>query len=420
MRVAAIVAAALVLMSCGARDRSPAVAERRLEGEGLPPVTVRVVLQREHQSQSARYLDAAAESLRVLGLWSLVDDARELTLVDPPWSSRGRAAPAADGAAIVLDRTPWWTTPTAMTPELAVARALSRRALTTTFDTSALPPGFVHGFAEYLARQIVTGLFTRENNSPGFAFYEARHFGGFVPRFIRIRVLPESDEPPLTSYRRHPAVDVTAPQVDEESLAAKTVLTLGALDRWVSRPVLDAIIVELVRQSRGGRPTVSDFGRVAAAVSGQDLSWLFVQTFGGASVFDYGVAELTSRRAAGGSFETTVTVARYGDGLFTGATAPRVGRFESGRGMTLLVSFAGGEESRESWDGRDERKTFEYRSASRAVSAAIDPDRQVTLDLKRTNNGRTLQARAGVASRRWAARWAAWLEHLLLTYASLV
>jgi hypothetical protein len=412
-------AAAVLLVSCGSRDRAPIAVERRLEREGLPPVTVRVLLQREHARMSARYLDAATESLRVLAGWSLVNpawtDAGGLTLVDPPW----HGAVTLEGA-VVLDRTPWWTLPTAMTAELAVARPLARRALAAAFDTGALPPWFVRGLAEYVARQIVTDLFARDNNSPGFAFDEARHFGGFVPRFIRIRLLPESDADPMPSYRRHQAADPTVDSPDEDSLAAKTTLVFFALDRWVSRPVLDAIVLEFVRAFHGQRPTISEFTKVAAAVSGEDLSWLFVQTLGGSAVFDYGVADITSERSASGTFDTTVTVARYGEGLFTGATAPRVGRFESGRGVTVVVSFADGEAIRESWDGRDERRTFEYRSAARAVSAVVDPDRVIALDLKRTNNGRTLDPRTPVAARRWAARWTAWLQHVLLTYAALV
>jgi hypothetical protein len=417
MRLTAMVVAAIAMTSCGARAPSPLTVERKLEGEGLPPATVRVMLQREHEAQSKRFLDAASESIRLLALWSLADDLRDVTLVDPPWHE----TPSVGAPAITLPFTPWWTTPTSMVPEMAVARRLTHHALTSSFDTSALPPWFVSGFSEYIARQIVLGLFQHDNNSPGFAFYEARHFGGLVPRFVRIRLLPESDGKPLDSYRRHPDADVASHLgVDQDSLFAKTALTIVSLDRWVSRPVFDAVIVEFVRQFHGGRPTLNDFGRVASAVSGQDLSWLFVQTLGGSAVFDYALADIASVPASDGRFETRVTVARHGDGLFTGATAPRVGRFESGRGLTLLVSFADGTEIRDAWDGRDDRKTFTYRGPVRAISAVIDPDRLVALDLHRTNNSRTLEPRTAVASRRWAARWASWLQHLLLTYGALV
>jgi hypothetical protein len=215
-----------------------------------------------------------------------------------------------------------------------------------------------------------------------------------------------------------PRADVSAPDSPEEerSLAAKTVLALFTLERWVGRPVFDGVLAEFTRSSRGERPTINDFAQVASSASGQDLSWLFVQTFGGSAVFDYAVAELTSVPRPEGGFDTTVVASRVGDGLFTGATAPRVGRFESGRGITLLVTFEDDERMVEWWDGRDTRKTFAYRSPSRAVSATVDPHRTLLLDVNQTNNSKTLAPRTRTAATRSAARWLMWLQNALLTY----
>jgi hypothetical protein len=41
------------------------------------------------------------------------------------------------------------------------------------------------------------------------------------------------------------------------------------------------------------------------------------------------------------------------------------------------------------------------------------------LDLEQTNNGRTLAPKQGAAATRWASLYVIWLEHLLLSYASL-
>jgi hypothetical protein len=250
---------------------------------------------------------------------------------------------------------------------------------------------------------------------------ERRYFGGFVPWFLRLRLLPESDGGPMEAYRAKPRVDADAPASSEDrrSLSGKAALTLNTLERWVSRPVFDAALTEFVRTSRGRQPTLDDFARVASDVSSQDQSWFFAQTLSGSAVFDYSVEELTSVAAPGG-FETTVVVARLGDGLFTGTSAPRVGPFESGRGMTLLVTFADGQRAIDRWDGRDARKRLRYSSPSRAVSATIDPDRTLVLDLHVANNSRIIAPRGGTASTRWAARWMLWLEDLLLTYSALV
>ena len=57
-------------------------------------------------------------------------------------------------------------------------------------NTAALPPWFVDGLVEYSARRIVTPMFQGDNLQPGYAMFEQRYFGGFVPRFIRLRLLP--------------------------------------------------------------------------------------------------------------------------------------------------------------------------------------------------------------------------------------
>jgi hypothetical protein len=50
------------------------------------------------------------------------------------------------------------------------------------------------------------------------------------------------------------------------------------------------------------------------------------------------------------------------------------------------------------------------------VSAEVDPDRVLLLDLNRSNNGVTLDSGvARTAATRWAARWMIWMEDALLT-----
>jgi hypothetical protein len=309
-----------------------------------------------------------------------------------------------------------------MAPELATARAIARRIWSESIDTSGFPPWFIEGLVEYSARRSVAPLFQDENPGDGFAWLEVRYFAGFVPRFIRIRLRPDADGDPLTAYARRPRVGSAPPSTPQEfrSLTAKAVLTLNALERWVGRPAFDAMLAEFVRDSRGRRPTLDDLLRIASATSGQDLAWLLTPAFESAAVFDYAVSDLRSVATSQGGFDTTVVVARLADGQFTGASAPRVGPYESGRGITVVVAFADGERAVETWDGRDAQKTFRYRSAARAESAQVDPDHRVVFDVARTNNSATLVPRTGTAATRWSMRWMAWLEQVLLNYGVFV
>ncbi len=88
--------------------------------------------------------------------------------------------------------------------------------------------------------------------------------------------------------------------------------------------------------------------------------------------------------------------------------------------MDVVVRFDDGTTAREHWDGRDAWKAFSYERRAAAVSAEVDPDKVLALDVNRTNNSRLAQPEAARAATRWTASWIVWLEDLLVTYAGFV
>jgi hypothetical protein len=426
----------LLLTSGCTRARTPVVLSERVAiTVAGSPLELIVRVHPEHAADRERFARAAAVTLRSFGDWFGPLPYRTLTVVDPAWHS----TTPVEAEAIVLDRTPWWHARTAMTPELAAARGLSRRVWHDALGAGTLPSWFVEGLAEYTARRVVAPLFESENNPPGYAFLEERYFGGFVPRFVRIRLRAEVDGDPVPAYRAHPLVRVLAApdtgagtsagtsagtnagtNADTRSLIGKMVLALGTLERWLGRPVLDEALAEFVRVSRGSPSTIADFERVASEVSGQDLSWFFDQAFRSAAAFDYGVERLASEPQADGSYLTTVVARRNGDATFTGRSAARVGRFESGRGLLLRITAADGAIVTGHWDGRDREKIFTVQTPSPAVSAELDPDRTILLDVRRTNNSVTRDPRGAAAAIRWGARYMNWVANAMLRYAFLI
>lgn len=348
---------------------------------GRRPVTLTIIVPAEQQSESDRYVYAALTTLKIFDAWL------------PPFADATLAV-APDGAR-------WWSADAAMTPEYAVARAVSRHYWERALDTRNLPPWFVDGLVEYCARRAVSKIVDERYLAVYRSRAEARYFGGFVPRDLRVPLRVEDQGDPVPEYRLRPR-DHDAPVLE-----AKALLALGTLERWVGRPTFDAIVADLAR--KGGQPSLETVAQLAGRVSGQDLTWLFDQTFTSGGVIDYGLTSLSSEPQPDGWYKTTATAQRFGDGVFTG------GR---GRGGVVVeTTFADGETVRDEWDGRDTTTTFEYRSRARAVSTVVDPDRVVLLDMNRANNGATLDPQpARTAASRWAARWMIWLEDALLTY----
>ena len=346
----------------------PATVRGTFVAEGLPRVDVTIAIQGEHRGDAERYRYAAFTTLKILGAW---------------------LAPFPDATlAVTAGRTPWWTAPASMAPEFAVARAVSRRYWERAIDTGALPPSFVSGLSEYTARRAVSKIVDEQYRAVYRSRAEGRYFGGFVPRDLRVQLRVEDEGDPIGA----------------DAAGARALLTLGTLARWTGQPVFDAILLEFVNASAGRRPTLDDFSHVASRVSGQNLSWLVDDALKTSGDFDYAVETFDSTAQGDGRFRTIVTVRRVGDAAFS-------------RGLGVLTTFADGERVREVFDGRATSQTFEYRSPSRAVSAEVDPDRVLLLDLNRRNNGVTLDpGPARTAARRWSARWMIWLEDALLTY----
>jgi hypothetical protein len=191
----------------------------------------------------------------------------------------------------------------------------------------------------------------------------------------------------------------------------KTALWLHTLERMLGWNTLQRILSAYFARYAFTHPKPADFFAIANEVSAQDLTWFFDQVHRSSNVFDYAIDEFRSEepRAAGvdgGStvddsmHETTVVVRRRGEGIFP---------------VTVRVTFENGEEQRCHWDGRERWKLFQVKKPVRAVSAEVDPDHVLLLDVNRTNNSMTLKPAAKAAARKWSLAWLIWLQDHLLT-----
>lgn len=387
--------------------------------KGYEPVAVRVLVRPEHRHYAARFLAGGIEAIATIDRAFGGFGDRSVVLADSDWRVGADGEPP---GAVSVAPVRWWTTETAMAPELAASRAVSRRFWTGVLKTDRLPVWFSQAFAELTARRATAAVFGRDNLSPGYAFTEARYFGGFLPRFVRIRVKVETDGALNAAYRAQPHVDMTiAPRSEAEGAAqiGKAILAFTTLERWVGQPVADDIMRRFTAALRERDLRLADFEQLASAISAQDLSWLFDSAFRSTGVFDYAITRIESVRDGDG-YLSTVTVRRNGDARFTGRSGERDGPFERGRGVTVQSTFADGQRRSDAWDGRDEETTFSYRSPTPIADAIVDPDGVMLLDVWRTRNSAAIRPHGRSAATEWAARYAVWLQTLLLTYGALV
>jgi hypothetical protein len=149
-------------------------------------------------------------------------------------------------------------------------------------------------------------------------------------------------------------------------------------------------------------PRPDDFFATANEIAGRDLNPFFDQVYRSSNVFDYGIQDLKSAREEM-RFRTTVVVRRFGEATFP---------------VDVVTTFRNGERATEHWNGLERWKAFTYERDSEALSAQVDPDRVLLLDVDYTNNSRTLEPKSGPAATKWSAKWMIWLQDCLLSWAA--
>jgi len=385
----------------------------------LPPVEMRLLLMPEHAGQEQRYFAATALALRKYGEWFGPYPYGHITIVDPAWQS---GAGGMEYPTLFTGGTRWLAPDGTGDPEAVTVHEAGHQffygiVASNEFEHAWLDEG-INSWAE--ARVMF-------EEYPEQAL-TLRFFGGFVPWVIRDALLTrEVHGNGMPGYRMFATSDVPAtpswryfPGSGARITYSKTALWLHTLERHIGWERMQQGLSRYFERHRFSHPEPDDFFAAINDAAGQDLTWFFDQVYRSSRVFDYAIGQLTTTRSGPrgfvgdgdravfstgerheGPWRTEVVVRRIGDGIFP---------------VDVLVTFEDGTTARERWDGRDRWTLLVFERPSPAVSAVVDPDHVLLLDVNLTNNSETRRPRAAEAARHWAGRWWIWLQDLALTY----
>jgi len=183
---------------------------------------------------------------------------------------------------------------------------------------------------------------------------------------------------------------------------SKAGLMLLTLEKWLGEDVMSRLMKTYFERWKFRHPTSEDFIRVAEEVSGKDLRWYFDQVLRSPDKLDYAVSGLAAEEISAGEglFEAAAKEPPAKDANASASPEPMLKAYRSEITIARLgewffpqeirIIFDDGETIRETWDGRDRWKRFVYLKTSKVVSAEIDPDRKVVLDVNYANNSRVL------------------------------
>jgi hypothetical protein len=374
---------------------SPDYIERmaRFEHPSLPAVDIRLLLQPEHASQAERHFEATRAALRYYGEWYGPYPYGHITIVDPAWQSGagGMEYPTlfTAGTRVIAPRG-------AGSPEGVTVHEAGHQFWYGIVATNEVEHAWLdEGLNTYSTARVMEQVFYPN-------FYTKRYFGDFLPwvfddlpftravdgnRMPAFRPAAENDDQSTPTWRYWPG---SASAITYN----KTALWLHTLERMLGWDTVQRILSTYFQRYAFKHPKPADFFAVANEVSGQDLTWFFDQVHRSSNVFDYSVEVV---QADG---RTTVVARRLGEAIFP---------------VSVVARFDNGGDQRWQWDGRDRWKAFEVGGAT-VVSAEVDPDRILLLDIHRTNNSWSATPAAPAAGRKWSLAWLVWLQDHLLTY----
>jgi hypothetical protein len=403
---------------------SPDYVERRarFEHPTLPPIEMRLLLQPEHAAQAERHFRATRAALRYYGEWFGAYPYGHITIVDPAWQS---GAGGMEYPTLFTAGTRWLAPPGVTSPEGVTIHECGHQFWYALVGNNEFEDAWLdEGLNTYSTARVVEQAYKNENH------LARRFFGGFVPFVFGDIDMTRVDGDGIAGYRQAARSDAPStpsfrywPATGGAISYSKTALWLHTLENYLGWPTFRKCLAAYFERWKFRHPRPADFFQVVNEVSGRDLTWFFDQVHRSTRVFDYGIDVLRTapsasagffdrggrptfvQAAAAGTHRTTVVVRRYGDGVFP---------------VDVVVRFANGETVREHWDGSGQWKAFTYERAAPAVSAEVDPEHVLVLDVNTTNNSRVVQPKSAAASTKWMVTWMVWLQDLLVTYAYFV
>jgi hypothetical protein len=387
----------------------------------LPPVQMRLLLQPEHAGQAERHFAATRTALRHYGEWFGPYPYGHVTIVDPAWGSESGGM---EYPTLFTAGTRWLAPAGVAEPENVTVHETGHQFWYGLVGNNE----FEHAWLDEGLTTFVTARVLAETKTPNF--HSDRFFGGFVPWTYRDVPLPRAEDDLWSFYRVAASSDPPSapswryfPKTGAEITYAKTALWLHTLEKMLGWPTLERILKTFFERWRFRHPRPEDFFAVANEVSGRDLTWFFDEVYRSSNVFDYAVQSLTSDQAAAAGYGDDAPLAQSGGQTARASADVRyqtavVVRREGAAifPVDLVVTFEDGARRRERWDGRERWRAFRYETTARAVSAAVDPEEVLRLDVDRTNNSLSLAPDGERAATKWALPWLVWLQDRLLTF----
>ena len=381
-------------------------------------VDIRVLLQPDHAGQAERHLDAARTAVRYFHNWYGLYPYPNLTVVDPKPGAGGTGG--MEYPTLITAGTSYGVPGGIHMLEDVIIHEFGHNYWYHLLASNEFEESWMdEGINTYTEIQIMSDAYGPTGDMLNFGGVRLNDL-----QFQRATYLSASDLVP--TVRR--AWEYYSGNSYGANSYSKPGLFLTTLQNYLGRETMRKGMRMYVDRWRFRHPKSRDFTGVISEAAGENLDWFFDQALYSNAVLDYSVDAVSSVEApAPRGIDYTMSSA--GDSVLvrekpaggdstkdpgklykSDISVRRLGTFHFP--VELEMTFDDGEKLREHWDGIELWKKYTYLKPSRLVSATVDPDDKIPLDVNFTNNGKTVEPHT-LGLDRLSIRFMFWMQFVM-------
>lgn len=386
-------------------------------------VLIRLLLPADHLAMGPRYLHALKFALEYLDQHVGKYPYPSITVVDPPF--HGLRSGLMEYPTLITTGTFYWMPKGIRTSEsLIVHEFVHQYFMAMVASNEKEEPWLDEGFATYFEDRIIDAAYGEKHSVIDFCDY----------RFDN-RELTRQEYTGMHNPREGMTAQESRKFSDRNYKAliySKTATALRTVQALVGDEKMDEIIEAYFQKWKFRHPRAGDFMAVLHdglmtmpdTVWGRQVYQLFYTSIYQENELDYAVTRISNEAlfARQGAFGDPATGFTYEDG--SGVRTP-VSQVEVQRigdwvfPVDLLITFEDGSTKTIRWSGVEGMKVFEFSNSPKIISAQIDPEYKIGLDLDINNNSLTLQPETAPLWK-YTAKVLFWVQNLLQAVSFLV
>lgn len=379
-------------------------------------VNIRLLLPPEHAAMGPRYLHALKFALEYLDQHVGKYPYPSITVIDPPF--HGLRSGLMEYPTLITAGT-FYGTPTNLhnSESLVVHEFVHQYFMAMVASNEKEEPWLDEGFVTYFEDRIIDAAYGEKRSLVDVFGYRFDNRELTRTEYTTMRN-------PREGTTARPGWDFTDANF-KPLIYSKTATTLRTLQSLVGDAKMDQIIEAWFRQWQFRHPRGGDFmallktelSTLPDTVYARQVYQLFETSIYHAVVLDYAVTNITNDVlfAPQGVFGDSLAGFTYRDGSGLRPTLSTVEVQRKGDWVfpvELLVVFDDGSTETLHWSGEAGLKLFSFANGKKIVSAQIDPQQKLALDVDLNNNSMTLQPQTAPLWK-YAAKVVFWVQNMM-------